>query len=149
MPPSGSTLSADKAIAGWNATDRVIIRDSAYTDAATFKTAMSGVKLYYELAEPVTYVLDTPIPATFQAYKGGTLKQLPENTSEPTTAPCVLEVTYALDAAGILTGLPQNYVSKESLTAMLSAMQSAGIFASYTMTYNATTGKYDFTFQNQ
>ena len=57
-----------------------------------------------------------------------------------------LSVTYALDAVGILTGLPQNYVSKESLQAMLTAMQSAGLFASYTMTYNATTGKYEFTF---
>ena len=32
----------------------VIIYDSAYTDAATFKTAMSGVYLVYELATPTT-----------------------------------------------------------------------------------------------
>ena len=118
----------------------------SYTDAATLKSAMSGVLLYYELAEPLVYELDEGVPETFQAYKGGTLKQLPENGSEPTTAPCVMSVTYALDAVGILTGLPQNYVSKESLQAMLTAMQSAGLFASYTMTYNATTGKYEFTF---
>ena len=105
-----------------------------------------GTNTVYQLATPEEYVLDTPIPETFQAYKDGTLKQLPENGSEPTTAPCVISVTYALDAVGILTGLPQNYVSKESLQGMLTAMQSAGLFASYTMTYNATTGKYEFTF---
>lgn len=30
-----------------------VIHDTAYTDAATFKAAMSGVMLYYELAEPI------------------------------------------------------------------------------------------------
>lgn len=31
--------------------------DTTYTDAQTFKTAMSGVQLVYELATPVTYDL--------------------------------------------------------------------------------------------
>lgn len=35
-------------------TNRIYIKDSAYTDAATFKTAMSGVYLVYELATPTT-----------------------------------------------------------------------------------------------
>lgn len=35
-----------------------IIRDTAFTDAATFKTAMSGVYLIYELAEPTTESAD-------------------------------------------------------------------------------------------
>ena len=34
-----------------------IIKDSAYTDAAEFKAAMSGVQLVYELATPQTYQL--------------------------------------------------------------------------------------------
>lgn len=33
---------------------RVIIRDDKYTDVASFKTAMSGKPLYYELATPIT-----------------------------------------------------------------------------------------------
>lgn len=41
----------------------VIIRDTAYTDAATFKAAMSGVQLVYELATPQTYQL-TPTEVT-------------------------------------------------------------------------------------
>ena len=36
---------------------RILISDSAYTDAPTFKTAMSGVQLVYELATPQTYTL--------------------------------------------------------------------------------------------
>lgn len=34
------------------------VKDSAYTDAAAFKTAMSGVYLVYELAEPTTETVD-------------------------------------------------------------------------------------------
>lgn len=33
---------------------QINIKDTDYTDAATFKTAMSGVMLYYELEEPTT-----------------------------------------------------------------------------------------------
>lgn len=38
---------------------KISIFDSSYTDATTFKTAMSGVILYYELKTPETYILDT------------------------------------------------------------------------------------------
>ena len=36
----------------------IYIRNDAYTSAPTFKTAMSGVMLHYELATPVTYEID-------------------------------------------------------------------------------------------
>lgn len=109
------------------------------------KAALNGVMFYYELATPVTYVLDTPIPETFQSYKGGTLQQLPENTATPVTAPCAFSVTYAIDAAGIITGLPQNYVSKESMQAFLTALGTA-MSGTWTMTWDDTTGRYAFTF---
>ena len=35
----------------------IYIRDNRYTDVASFKTAMSGVQLVYELATPITYQL--------------------------------------------------------------------------------------------
>lgn len=41
----------------------MIVQDSAYTDAAVFKTAVSGQKLVYPLATPVTYQL-TPTEVT-------------------------------------------------------------------------------------
>ena len=44
-------------------TGNVYIRNDSYTDAAAFKTAMSGVYLVYELATPVTYQL-TPTEVT-------------------------------------------------------------------------------------
>ena len=46
----------DKQIAQSN-TGNVFIKDSTYTDATTFKTAMDGVQLVYELATPTTIQL--------------------------------------------------------------------------------------------
>lgn len=43
------------------------IRNTDYTDAAAFKTAMSGVMLCYELATPITYHLD---PQTVRSLVG-------------------------------------------------------------------------------
>lgn len=43
----------------------VRVRDTAYTDAATFKQAMLGVMLYYELETPIVTDISTLIPADF------------------------------------------------------------------------------------
>ena len=48
----------DKAIYTKNNGNQVWVRDTAYTDASTFKTAMSGVYLVYELATPTTESAD-------------------------------------------------------------------------------------------
>ena len=49
---------ADKCLAISTA-GNIFIKNSAYTDATTFKTAMSGVYLVYELATPTTETADT------------------------------------------------------------------------------------------
>lgn len=41
-----------------NSLNLIRVKDSSYTDAATFKSAMSGVILYYELATPQRYELN-------------------------------------------------------------------------------------------
>ena len=43
----------------------VRVRDTAYTDAATFKQAMQGVILYYELEKPIVTDISTLIPDDF------------------------------------------------------------------------------------
>ena len=61
---SGSTgwvsYTGDKAISLGYDTARVIIKDTSYTDAQTFKTAISGVYLVYELATPYTETVSNP-----------------------------------------------------------------------------------------
>ena len=70
----------------------VRIYDVAYTNAATFKAAMSGAMLYYELATPV----ETPISETnLTAYR--TLHTNKPNTTVYTDSDAGITVAYAAD----------------------------------------------------
>lgn len=73
----------DKCITLW--TDSTIyIKDSDYTDAATFKTAVTGVKLIYPLATPVTTPLtDAEISAltSLSTYDSTTIISVTDNPS--------------------------------------------------------------------
>jgi hypothetical protein len=69
-------------------------QDSSYSTAASFKTAMSGVMLYYELDTPIEYVLDTPVQCVAKVYPNGTVKQVPVM---PDSTPMVMDVTYLRD----------------------------------------------------
>lgn len=57
------------SITGISATSNVngyiYVNDTSYTDAAAFKQAMSGVMLYYELANPIVTDISTMIPDDF------------------------------------------------------------------------------------
>lgn len=50
----GGTYNVDKTITIASSGNQLFVRDDSYTDAATFKTAMSGVYLVYELKTPTT-----------------------------------------------------------------------------------------------
>lgn len=55
----------DKSIGQHQGTAGVVVLDTAYTDAAAFKQAMSGVMLYYELANPIVTDISSLIPDDF------------------------------------------------------------------------------------
>lgn len=55
----------DKSIGQHQGVARVIVLDTAYTDAAAFKQAMQGVILYYELANPIVTDISSLIPDDF------------------------------------------------------------------------------------
>lgn len=59
--------SEDGTICVYGSSHNAWVRDSRYTDAATFKTAMNGVQLVYELATPTTIQCD---PQTVQTLIG-------------------------------------------------------------------------------
>lgn len=136
--------SIDKIIRG-GGSNIVYVIDSSYTDAATFKAAMSGVYLYYELATPTEYTLDTPFNTQYRVDNDGTETVLPENTSTPTTSPIVADINYALNAIDTIRNLPQNYISKASMDAILTAFKTAGVITNYTLTWDATNQKYNCT----
>lgn len=57
------------------------IGDPAYTDAAAFKAAMSGVMLYYELATPVETAITPPLQV-LQTFKGFTSFSAPNSLTQ-------------------------------------------------------------------
>jgi len=63
-----SSVFVDKTITIDGINTRVLqiqVKDSAYTDATAFKQAMSGVMLYYELANPIVTDISSLIPDDF------------------------------------------------------------------------------------
>ena len=145
--PDKSLLLGDAAYSV--ALNRVIIKDSAYSDAAAFKAAMSGVYLYYELAEPVETELAEPVGASYYANDFGTEEWQPANTDVPYTAPCNMNVAYAMNAVDTLRRLPENYISVgsfENFCTELSTKLGAALNKTITIaaTYNSETGEYDY-----
>lgn len=136
----------DKSIS-INSNGYIGVYDSAYSNAATFKAAMSGVYLVYELATPIEFDLDGDWNNVYRVANDGTEEIVPTEDAQgnPTTTPLVAVIKYNQDFTQTIVNLPVNYSSKETVAAMLSAFQSAGIIASYTMTWNAEAGRYDFT----
>ena len=123
----------------------IVVNDQSYATAAAFTTAVTGIYMYYELATPTEYTLDSEINLNYRVDNLGTEAEVPQNTATPTTAPIVYDVRYAMNAVDTLRNLPTNYISKDSLKNLLDALVSAGVISAYTMTYNAGTEQYTFT----
>lgn len=128
---------------------RIYIHDSSYTDIATFKTAMNGVMLYYELATPIVYHFE-PLNNVYRVEQGGTEEVLERDTLapegyNPLTAPMRADIRYGVDVVGILGNLKKDYVSKESIQVFLSALGTQ-MGGTWSMTWNETAGRYDFAF---
>ena len=58
-PVTDSSRRTNKTVSQATGLAAVDVIDNDYSDADTFKTAMSGVQLVYELATPITYTLTT------------------------------------------------------------------------------------------
>lgn len=137
----------DKEIGGAYSNGAIFIKDSAYYSYTTaqFKTAMNGIYAYFELPTHEEYTLDTPFNTQYKVDNDGTETILPENTSTPTTSPIVADINYALNAIDTIRNLPQNYISKASMDAILTAFKTAGVITNYTLTWDATNQKYNCT----
>lgn len=130
----------DKEICGYESQTKAVVRDSSYTDAATFKEAMSGVMLYYELAAPIEYEIDNfKMPLAYRVDDFGT-----EETKKDTFALSpTFAITYGVNAVDTLRRLPTNYISKESMQNFLSAL---GVQMGGTWTMTLDNNEYKFSF---
>lgn len=120
------------------------IKDTSYDNPTTFKESLQGQILYYELAEPETYILDEAIPMNYVVDDWGTEQRLVADENE-VLAPLCYDVTYAINAVDTLRNMPKNYISEETMQAFLSAVGSA-MGGTWSMTWNEDMEKYVFTF---
>lgn len=87
----------------------VYIRDDAYTTAESFKAAMAGVLLFYELAEPVEDIFEKPLNLTYTVINGGTETSLATENSTQFEG----SIFYGKDYVGVIDELQlQNRVTQ-------------------------------------
>jgi hypothetical protein len=92
------------------------VKDTDYTDAAAFKTAMSGVQLCYELATPTTLTLT---PAELELLKGN-------NTITANGAEISIEY-YPDNAIGALAERVDDKADKEDVDAEIGDLSQTGL----------------------
>ena len=138
----------DKTI-GIHTNGSIIAQDTTYTDATTFKAAMSGVMLYYELAEPIETTITPPLDLTYKVADFGTEESIAEGKSTP----FIGIIKYSDDFTRALVNMPKNYdttASLDALAASLSAMLTSALDGTVTITrgeYDPATKKYEWSCQ--
>lgn len=87
---------------------KVYIRDDAYTTAESFKAALAGVLLFYELVEPVEDIFEKPLNLTYTVINGGTETSLATENSTQFEG----SIFYGKDYVGVIDELQmQNRVT--------------------------------------
>ena len=108
----------DKAINGNNLSNQVQLFDSSYTDVASFKAAMAGVMLYYELAEPIITEHQEPFNLDYQVTNGGQEQAM---ATEPTSA-FKADIAYGFNASA---KIKENANEIAQLKATIAQLQAA------------------------
>jgi hypothetical protein len=88
---------SDRIICSTNV-GHIFVYDSAYTDAASFKAAMQGVMLYYELAEPIV----TEITDSFRDYYNVADFGTEQSQSSVPSAPFSADIIYQFNAVDMI-----------------------------------------------
>lgn len=127
----------------WSYSRRVLVCDDSYSSPEAFKTAMQGVTLYYELANPQEYLLDYNLP-NYQVENLGTEEQL---QSAENGIGAEINVTYSTDVLSIIDSLPKNYISIQSATNMLAKIGNE-LDGTFAITYDDANNVYDITFKS-
>ena len=100
--------------------------NTSYTDAASFKAAMQGVILYYELAEPIVTEIEDDFNLDYEVWNGGTEKIV----SDVPTTPLKADIAYGFNAVGKIKELEEkinsggNGVSKEYVDGKLTELSA-------------------------
>ena len=136
---------ADKTIAVHNTTEQVWVYDTAYTDAATFKAAMSGVMLYYELATPTEFDIPDTVSNIYYADDWGTEEWM-QDASATIPVPVPATLFYMRNLVDEIRNVRKNCLeTADSLDNLLAALGTA-CGGTFTKTWSDTDQEWKFTF---
>lgn len=91
------------------------IRDSAYTDISSFKAAMQGVILYYELANPIVTEIEEAFNLDYEVWNGGTEQAIADT---PTSA-FKADIIYGFNAYGVIKELREQLATLQAAIAKM------------------------------
>ena len=89
--------------------------DSSYTDAASFKAAMAGVMLYYELANPIVTEIQETFNLDYEVWNGGTEHAIADT---PTSA-FKADIIYGFNAYGVIKELREQLATLQAVIAKM------------------------------
>ena len=78
-------------IRGDESAKTIYVKDGAFANAASFKAAMQGVMLYYELAEPQVYEFAEPFNLDYEVADFGTEEVIASKPSAPISADIIYQ----------------------------------------------------------
>ncbi len=126
----------------------IIFINFNYDTIESFRAAMTGVKLRFQLAEPIIYtdILfadGTPfeLPKNYNVQNDGT-ERITHAEGEDSIAP-VMSAIYGLDAVGTIQGMPKDYTSQATLDGLIAKI-SAITGTTITKTWDAANNKWTF-----
>ena len=103
------------------------------------------IVVQWPLATPIETPIADALALSYDYEDFGTEELLPANPAVPLTAPAKLDVQYQLDFTRTVATLPKNYLSADSLDALL-AMLGQQLGGTITRTWDDAHGRYSFAF---
>ena len=94
---------------------KIWVRDSAYTDVVSFRAAMQGVILYYELANPIVTEIEEAFNLDYEVWNGGTEQAIADT---PTSA-FKADIIYGFNAYGVIKELREQIATLQAAIAKM------------------------------
>ena len=124
-----------------NTSKTLWLRNGDMGSAAEAKAALSGMMVYYELAEHVETEITPELNLTYKVSDFGTEEIVVADGAQ--TAPVCMQIVYGLNAVDTIRRLPVEYISHKSFMQFISAIESH-FNVTITETYDSDNERYNY-----
>ena len=114
---------------------------SGTTVTVTANASPTGL-LFYELANPVTTIIDPPLPMTYHYEDFGTEEILPVNTATLLTTPALLDIVYQMDFTRTIARGDKLWMNQSTMENLL-AILGQKLGGTWELVWNDNTNAYD------